>query len=241
MNKLVFIFITIVSVLFISCNSHSEEKTGYNDTTRIENDSDMDDHKGMQTDETLVDEDHADYSDLDSMFSNMTRFENLLKLRCETKDISCEYYKEKTGKEISDLGDVGYYSKVINRYSNSKNICLIKLVTIDEQFFDHQYVQEIYVFYKDGLLALISVDNKMSDDFQTTQDSNTFNCDEQKFYFIPNGKCIRALEKKYEYIDSPELPLQYIDSLSKHTAYIESNCAMGDSVRNELTKLLEKY
>lgn len=241
MNKLVFIFITIVSVLFISCNSHSEEKTGYNDTTRIENDSDMDDHKEMQTDETLVDEDHADYSDLDSMFSNMTRFENLLKLRCETKDISWEYYKEKTGKEISDLGDVGDYFKVIKRYYNSKNICLIYMTTIDEEFFDHLYKQNIYVLYKEGVFALISVKNMKSDDYQTDESKNTFNCDEQKFYFIPNGKCIRALEKKYEYIDSPELPLQHIDSLSKHTAYIESNCAMGDSVRNELIKLLEKY
>ena len=122
-----------------------------------------------------------------------------------------------------------------------KEVGLVGHFEFSNSFFDHQYVQEIYVFYKDELPALISVDNKMSDDFQTTQDSNTFKCDEQKFYFIPNGKCIKALEKKYEYIDSPELPLQYIDSLSKHTPYIESNCTMGDSVRNELTKLLEKY
>lgn len=190
---------------------------------------------------TSVDKDNVDYLGLDSMFSNMIKFENLLRLRHETKDISWEYYKEKTGREISDLGDVGDYFKVINRYYNSKNICLIKLVTIDEQFFDHQYVQEIYVFYKDGLLALISTDNKTSDDFQTTQDSNPFKRDEQKFYFNPNGKCIRALEKKYEYIDSSEMSLKYIDSLSMHTPYIESNCTMGDSIRNELIKLLEKY
>lgn len=185
--------------------------------------------------------DDIDYQSLDSMLSYMTKFENQIKYRKETKDISWEYYKEKTGREINDLGDVGDYFKVIKRYYNSKNICLIYTTTIDEEFFDHLYKQNIYVLYKEEVLALISVKNMKSDDYQTDESKNTFNCDEQKFYFIPNGKCIRALEKKYEYIDSPELPLQYIDSLSKHTPYIESNCTMGDSIRNELTKLLERY
>ena len=185
--------------------------------------------------------DDIDYQSLDSMLSYMTKFENQIKYRKETKDISWEYYKEMTGKDKSALGDVGDYFKVIKRIYDSKNICLIYILTIDEEFFDHKHLQDIYVLYKNGLLSLISVDNAKSDDFLTTMDSNTFKCDGQRFYFDLKGKCIRALEKKYEYIDSPELPSQYIDSLSKHTPYIESNCTMGDSIRNELTKLLERY
>lgn len=45
MNKLVFIVITVVSTLFISCNSHTGGETGYNDSdTTYANDSDVDDN-----------------------------------------------------------------------------------------------------------------------------------------------------------------------------------------------------
>ena len=45
MNKLVFIVITVVSILFISCNSHTGGETGYNDSdTTYANDSDVDDN-----------------------------------------------------------------------------------------------------------------------------------------------------------------------------------------------------
>ncbi|MBR0501656.1 MAG: hypothetical protein IJJ77_00235 [Paludibacteraceae bacterium] len=45
MNKLVFIVITVVSILFISCNSHTGGETGYNDSdTTCANDSVVDDN-----------------------------------------------------------------------------------------------------------------------------------------------------------------------------------------------------
>ena len=68
----------------------------------------------------IAGEEKIDYSGIDKMFSDMIKSENLLRLKCVTKDISWEYYREKTGQEISKLGDVGYYFKHIDRYYNSK-------------------------------------------------------------------------------------------------------------------------
>jgi hypothetical protein len=92
----------------------------------------------------IAGEEKIDYSGIDKMFSDMIKSENLLRLKCVSKDISWEYYRGKTGQEISKLGDVGYYFKHIKRYYNSKYMCLIHLETFDEEIFDHQYIQHMY-------------------------------------------------------------------------------------------------
>lgn len=188
----------------------------------------------------IASEEKIDYSGIDKKFSDMIKSENLLRLKCVSKDISWEYYREKTGREISYLGDVGEYFKYIDRYYNSKSLCLICLGTIDYEFFDHQYLQKIYLLYENDSLVFIYLKDKKSDDFLSYDDPIPYKCSEQKFYFNSEGKCIKALEKKYDYI-CPVEKLINSDSLSLTIKNIEIDCRIGDSTKIDLIKLFKKY